>query len=1346
MDVIPRSTSLLDNVTVNTNQSSEQSSVESGYTSNDFSKTYTVNGSNVLFSNGIFTGSFSGSFVGDGSQLSGVTSYTDSDNTDHLNTLGVISGSSQITDGSGILSSSNENFTTFSSSVDSRLDDIQTYTSSLKTAISVSGTNVTVLGNLDVQGTTTTVDSSTINISGSLLKLNYGGGAVDGGIEVTDATLSGLDTGSLIWDGTNNYWKGGVKGSEVKLLRAGGDGILSGSSQVAGSLPSGVISGSQQVIDSLSNQDVDFGTGDISASNLAVADKITHQDDPSTEISFTNDNIDFFTNGRQNIRLTPSETLVNFNNRSDMDFRVAGDTQTHTFFVDASSDNVGFGTNVPSESLHVAGTGRIGTLKVDDYIQHDGDTSTMLSFDTNQIDLFAGGRQNIRLTSTETLVNFNNRADMDFRVAGDTDANTFFVDSSTNRVGIGKNDPSTKLEVEGTVSASYFRGDGTYLTGITANAVSWDNITSKPSDIVSSSAQTITNLGGSGVISGSSQITDGSGLLSSSNENFTTFSSSVDSRLDSLETDTGSQDSRLDSLELYTQSLDITNAVITGSFTGSFIGDGSGLTGITATGTVSGSDQLTSSLDLLYESQGSGILSSSNETFVEFSSSVDSRLDSLETDTGSQDSRLDSLEAATSSYYNTTSDVVSALSNQTFDLGSADITANSFTGDGSNLTNITVAQAATVSETFTNSSSITVTHNFNTRNVIVVVYDSGNNQIIPSNVNTTNLDQAVITLSGAQSGTVVVAKGGHIISGNASSFGGNFSSNVSLNSYTLSGSGNIDFVGDLTVNGNTTITGTLTLSNADDIRIEDNILLLNWGKGTTDGGLQVSAQSGATGSIFWDESAGVWKGGTVGNELTFLRSGDVPSISALNTFTSSADNSITLLETISSSHESRLDTLEAATSSYQSLGAGVLSGSQQITNFGFISGSDLDSLNTYTQSNDTRIDGLDLFTSSFQTAITLDTTNVTILGNLTVQGTQTILDTTTLNIADKNLLIASGAANSAAADGAGITIDGAGATLLYKSLGDNFLFNKTVSGSFSGDFTGDGSSLTFNGTNIVSSSQQVIDFLPTGVVSGSDQTIANLPTGTVSGSTQITDGSGIVSSSQQVIDHLPTGTISGSQQVVDSLPTGTISGSGQLPSGIISGSTYTNFSSSIDARLDSVESYTGSLDITNAILTGSFTGSFVGDGSGLTGLTVDQVASITASFSNQSTINVAHNFNSYNVIASIYDSNYSQLIPQSVNLTDTNTLQVVLSGAHSGHVVVAKGGHVLSSQDTYTETVSGNSTYSITHNLDSEYPFVQAWNTSTKKIEQPQDIESNSANEITITFSGVFGGKVIVKK
>lgn len=89
-------------------------------------------------------------------------------------------------------------------------------------------------------------------------------------------------------------------------------------------------------------------------------------------------------------------------------------------------------------------------------------------------------------------------------------------------------------------------------------------------------------------------------------------------------------------------------------------------------------------------------------------------------------------------------------------------------GDGSNLFNITVDQASTISSTFTNVSTKTVTHNFNSRNIQVVVYDTDYNMIIPASVNLNSLDQATITFCSASSGTVVVMKGGHIVSGSIS--------------------------------------------------------------------------------------------------------------------------------------------------------------------------------------------------------------------------------------------------------------------------------------------------------------------------------------------------------------------------------------------------------------------------------------------------------------------------------------------------------------------------------------------------------------------------------------------------
>src|SRR5210317_2514499 len=73
-----------------------------------------------------------------------------------------------------------------------------------------------------------------------------------------------------------------------------------------------------------------------------------------------------------------------------------------------------------------------------------------------------------------------------------------------------------------------------------------------------------------------------------------------------------------------------------------------------------------------------------------------------------------------------------------------------------------------------------------------------------------------------------------------------------------------------------------------------------------------------------------------------------------------------------------------------------------------------------------------------------NTGTVVIAGNLQVDGTTTTINSTTMTVDDLNLTLASGAANAAAANGAGITVDGASATLTYNSTPDAWSFNKNV--------------------------------------------------------------------------------------------------------------------------------------------------------------------------------------------------------------------------------------------------------------------------------------------------------------
>lgn len=78
----------------------------------------------------------------------------------------------------------------------------------------------------------------------------------------------------------------------------------------------------------------------------------------------------------------------------------------------------------------------------------------------------------------------------------------------------------------------------------------------------------------------------------------------------------------------------------------------------------------------------------------------------------------------------------------------------------------------------------------------------------------------------------------------------------------------------------------------------------------------------------------------------------------------------------------------------------------------------------------------------------VNATDLTLSGNLTVNGTTTTVNSTTLDVADLNITIADGAANAAAANGAGITVDGASANITYTSATDTWDFNKAITGTY----------------------------------------------------------------------------------------------------------------------------------------------------------------------------------------------------------------------------------------------------------------------------------------------------------
>jgi hypothetical protein len=97
-----------------------------------------------------------------------------------------------------------------------------------------------------------------------------------------------------------------------------------------------------------------------------------------------------------------------------------------------------------------------------------------------------------------------------------------------------------------------------------------------------------------------------------------------------------------------------------------------------------------------------------------------------------------------------------------------------------------------------------------------------------------------------------------------------------------------------------------------------------------------------------------------------------------------------------------------------------------------------------------------------------NTGTVVIKGNLQVDGLTTTINSTTLTVDDLNINLASGAASAAAANGAGITVDGSSATLTYLSADDSWNSNKRFNvaaplSALTGSKIGAGTAITGSG-------------------------------------------------------------------------------------------------------------------------------------------------------------------------------------------------------------------------------------------------------------------------------------------
>ena len=185
------------------------------------------------------------------------------------------------------------------------------------------------------------------------------------------------------------------------------------------------------------------------------------------------------------------------------------------------------------------------------------------------------------------------------------------------------------------------------------------------------------------------------------------------------------------------------------------------------------------------------------------------------------------------------------------------------------------------------------------------------------------------------------------------------------------------------------------------------------------------------------------------------------------------------------------------------------------------------------------------------------------------------------------------------------------------------------------------------------------------------------------------------------------------------------------------------------------------LDVDNAITASAF----IGDGSALTNISaqVTEQATITDTFTSVTSKAITHNFGTKNVLVSVYNSSDELIIPASTVTTNTNVATITFDSATTGRAVVAKGGHLVSGSAVlsgtgvfsgsaqidavtrYEESITGNTSYTLTHNLGEDYPIVQVYDTN-KFQTIPGIISASDANSVYIEFDSSFSGKVVIKK
>ncbi len=251
----------------------------------------------------------------------------------------------------------------------------------------------------------------------------------------------------------------------------------------------------------------------VSADDIEMGHSIIHKGDADTNIAFGSDSITLTAGNVDMITLTENgtntaielgaaiSTHITASGNISSSGNISAFTGTGSFGAVHTTGNIS-SSGAISASGNIITTGEMraehlfstddaeitddltvgGDLLVADNIVHKNDSHTKMSFATDEITFTAGGETMLTLDegeATQDEVVVGNATDIDFRVRTDTDNYSLFVEGSSDRVGIGENQPKSKLHVDGDITATHITASGNISASGTIIA---DNFTSTGGD------------------------------------------------------------------------------------------------------------------------------------------------------------------------------------------------------------------------------------------------------------------------------------------------------------------------------------------------------------------------------------------------------------------------------------------------------------------------------------------------------------------------------------------------------------------------------------------------------------------------------------------------------------------------------------------------------------------------------------------------------------------------------------------------------------------------------------------------------------------------------------------------